>query len=46
MRLFDAMKTPNWGLLFRVAPRELHPQDGKLIMAAITEVSGDGGKSE
>jgi hypothetical protein len=46
MRLFDAMKTPNWGLLFRVAPRELHPQDGKLIMAAIAGVSGDGGKSE
>ena len=46
MRLFDAMKTPNWGLLFRVAPRELHPQDGKLIMAAIAGVSGDGGRSE
>ncbi|MFM7530159.1 MAG: EVE domain-containing protein [Nodosilinea sp.] len=37
MRLFDAMKTPNWGLLFRVAPRELHPQDGKLIIEAIAK---------
>ncbi|MFM7221575.1 MAG: hypothetical protein ACKO21_15470 [Nodosilinea sp.] len=46
MRLFDAIKTPNWGLLFRVAPRELDPQDGKLIMAAIAGVSGNEGSSE
>jgi predicted RNA-binding protein len=35
MRLFDHLKSPNWGLLFRTAPRELHPDDGKLIIQAI-----------
>ncbi len=35
LRLFDNMKTPNWGLLFRVAPRELHPEDGELLVDAI-----------
>jgi len=44
--IFDAIKTPNWGLLFRVAPRELHPQDGQLIMAEIAGVSGNEGSSE
>ncbi len=37
MRLFDNLKTPNWGLLVRTAPRELHPEDGELIMKAIQE---------
>ena len=46
LRLFDALKTPNWGLLFRFAPRELDPQNGKLIMAAIAGVSGNEGSSE
>lgn len=35
LRMFDNMKTPNWGLLFRIAPRELHPSDGELITNAI-----------
>jgi hypothetical protein len=35
MRLFDNLKTPNWGLLVRTAPRELHPEDGELIIKAI-----------
>jgi len=37
MRLFDKLKTPHWGLLFRIAPRELHPQDGELLINAIRE---------
>ncbi len=37
LRLFDNMKSPNWGLLFRVAPRELHPKDGQLIINAIAQ---------
>ncbi|MGB3201799.1 MAG: hypothetical protein WBA99_12910 [Nodosilinea sp.] len=37
IRLFDKLKTPHWGLLFRVAPRELHPKDGELLINAIRE---------
>lgn len=39
LRMFDYMKTPNWGLLFRVAPRELHPSDGELIINAVRQAS-------
>jgi hypothetical protein len=39
MRLFDNLKSPNWGLLFRAAPRELHPSDGELLRKAIAEAS-------
>lgn len=35
LRLFDNLKSPNWGLLFRTAPRELYPEDGHLITSAI-----------
>jgi len=35
LRIFDNMKTPSWGLLFRTAPRELHPTDGELITNAV-----------
>lgn len=38
MRLFDNLKTPHWGLLFRQAPRELHSEDGELVVNAIREV--------
>ncbi|MEB3232049.1 MAG: EVE domain-containing protein [Leptolyngbyaceae bacterium] len=38
MRLFDNLKTPHWGLLFRIAPRELHPEDGELIVNAIRNI--------
>jgi predicted RNA-binding protein len=31
LRLFDNLKSPNWGLLFKTAPRELHREDGQLI---------------
>lgn len=41
LRLFDNMKTPNWGLLFRIAPRELHPIDGELITNAVKQASGE-----
>ena len=37
LRMFDNMKTPNWGLLFRIAPRELHLSDGELIAKAIKQ---------
>lgn len=37
MHLFDQLKTPQWGLLFRIAPRELHPEDGELLVKAISE---------
>lgn len=37
LRMFDNMKTPNWGLLFRIAPRELHYRDGELITQAIQQ---------
>jgi predicted RNA-binding protein len=37
MRLFDNLKSPHWGLLFRVAPRELHPEDCQLLIKAIAE---------
>jgi predicted RNA-binding protein len=37
MRLFDHLKSPNWGLLFRTAPRELLPEDGELLIKAIAE---------
>lgn len=39
LRLFDNMKTPNWGLLFRVAPRELHREDGERITQAIEQAA-------
>ncbi len=35
MHLFDRLKSPHWGLLFRAAPKELHPQDGELIVRTI-----------
>lgn len=31
LRLFDNLKSPNWGLLFKTAPRELHHEDRQLI---------------
>ena len=37
MRLFNNLKSPNWGLLFRTAPRELHREDGELLIKAIAE---------
>jgi hypothetical protein len=37
LRMFDSMKTPNWGLLFRIAPRELHSDDGAFITNAIRQ---------
>lgn len=37
LRMFDDLKTPNWGLLFRIAPRELHPGDGELIANAVRQ---------
>ncbi|MBW4541361.1 MAG: EVE domain-containing protein [Myxacorys chilensis ATA2-1-KO14] len=39
LRMFDNMKTPNWGLLFRIAPRELHPSDGELITNAVKQAA-------
>ena len=38
LRMFDDLKTPNWGLLFRVAPKELYPEDGRVIFEAIQSV--------
>ncbi len=35
MRMFDSLKSPHWGLLFRIAPRELHASDGELLIRAI-----------
>jgi len=43
MRLFDHLKSPNWGLLFRTTPRELYPSDGELLRKAIGE-KGNGKK--
>jgi len=40
LRMFDNMKTPNWGLLFQTAPRELHPSDGELITNAVKKAMG------
>lgn len=37
LRMFDDMKMPNWGLLFRMAPREVHPSDGELISKAVKQ---------
>lgn len=37
LRMFHDLKTPNWGLLFRIAPRELHPSDGELIANAVKQ---------
>ena len=39
LRMFDNLKTPNWGLLFRTAPRELHPSDGELITNAVKQAT-------
>ncbi|MEP0914221.1 EVE domain-containing protein [Leptolyngbya sp. GB1-A1] len=39
LRMFDNMKTPNWGLLFRLAPRELHRSDGEFIFNALKNVT-------
>ncbi len=38
MRLFDNLKTSHWGLLLRIAPRELHPEDGQLIINAVRNI--------
>lgn len=35
LRMFDNLRTSNWGLLFRIAPRELHQEDGRLIVEAV-----------
>lgn len=37
LRMFDTLKTPHWGLLFRIAPKELYPEDGEVIARAIQE---------
>ncbi len=39
LRMFDNLKSANWGLLFRTAPRELHPSDGELITKAIAQLN-------
>jgi len=35
LHLFDNLKHPNWGVLFRVSPRELQAHDGEVIAQAI-----------
>ena len=37
LQMFNILKTPNWGLLFRIAPRELTFPDGETIVTAITK---------
>ena len=37
LQMFDNLKTPNWGLLFRIAPKELTIPDGETIVTAITK---------
>ena len=37
LQMFDTLKTPNWGLLFRIAPKELTIPDGETIVTAITK---------
>lgn len=37
LRMFDNPKMSHWGLLFRFAPRELHPSDGESIADAIKQ---------
>jgi len=39
LQMFDNLKTPNWGLLFRIAPRELTTPDGETIVTAITKAT-------
>jgi len=39
LQMFDNLKTPNWGLLFRIAPRELTIPDGETIVTAITKAT-------
>lgn len=39
LRMFDNLKTPHWGLLFRIAPKELYPEDGEVIVKAIQEAA-------
>jgi predicted RNA-binding protein len=35
LKMFESLKTPQWGLLFRIAPKELPPEDGAIITDAI-----------
>lgn len=39
LRLFESLTQPNWGVLFKTAPRELHATDGELITKLVIEVS-------
>lgn len=39
LRMFDNLKTPHWGLLFRIAPKELDPEDGEVITKAIRKTA-------
>lgn len=39
LKMFDSFDNPNWGLLFRLAPKELHTDDGVLLTQAIQEIA-------
>lgn len=41
LQMFRDLKTPNWGLLFRIAPREITPADGEVIVKAIKEAANN-----
>ncbi|MBD2114931.1 MULTISPECIES: EVE domain-containing protein [Cyanophyceae] len=39
LKMFDNMKTPNWGLLFRTAPKKLISEDGEAIVKAVEDAA-------